>query len=242
MARASWVGSMKILDGFELPLRLAPAAKAKEVELNMICLDHTSKVEQVFQCQEAGEYVERDDLGRAYVAGERVTVIPKEDLEALKDEEGQRIEILETRSIYDFDLAFVAATYRAWTDEPYQKPLASFRRALDRLNMVALGTMVVSKRKYLVALRATPRMGLTVMRLFWQDEVREEVPCSDERADTQMTKLFTDAVLGMQRKGHEPVCGSQTDSFHDRLIALIKANEKDTITESLEKIWGVKGA
>ena len=238
MTQVAWSGSLEI-ERVSIPLKLMSAAKETGVSFVNICPIHHATVEQIFQCNTDGKIVEDPSWG--WLNGNHVAAtFTKDEVEAarrLAPNTPQSIKLTESRSIYDFDPAFVKATYRAWTPAPYQKVLASFRRALDRSQSVMLGEMVLDCKLNLVAVRATPRMGLIVMRMFWQDEVRPELPCSDEKADSEMYQSFAHLIM-LKRKGREaPVLEGIKNPHKAMLLQMVKERQEMTISEALDRFY-----
>lgn len=230
MNQASWVGVIKGF-GTDIPIRMAPATREQNYELHFVCLPHSSRVEQTWQCEANGELVEKEDLGTAFMRDElssTMVIVTEEDKNALEVRTEQAIEITETRPLHAFEPEWVVMSYWGWTDRLAGRALASLWRALDREQMVALGTIVLQQRLYPVALRAVARgkgkereRFLSIMRLRWPSEVRVAPAATLQEAESVETNAFRDRILDLNR-GHMPMLFGRDNPRYvamERLIA-----------------------
>lgn len=240
---ASWVGSMRFA-GIDIALKMQPADREDKIGLNMICPDHLARVEQIWQCNDAGEIVETP--GRAVVRqlGDMERVIPISDDERRtysETDDPAAITITETRSNYEFDPSWVAQTYWAWAEDHSSKvAMASLWRSLDRRNKIAIGSIVIDKRRHPVALRAAAvrRDGhqerhIQVIKLKWPEEVRVPAHKLDVAADPIETLLFNDQVDLMDRTGMPWGNGLVNESLK-KMEKLIAEKENEYLQRELK--------
>jgi non-homologous end joining protein Ku len=246
---ASWVGTLSIPHiKVSLPLKMAPASSEEKVALRMICREHGSTVEQVFQCHDNGEFIENDrdadlpNIGKGLVykaAGphgelvEHVLPIAQDEIDSLKLNFPQQIQITETRSVFDFDPAYIEQSYRVWTEPVFEAAWASLWRAMDRLQVMGFGIMILSKRGYRVALRASGKKEFTVYRLHWEEEMRDSLTITDHRADSAQVKAFTQGLEDIRQASDTPILPGIVNSYNAGLKSIIERKQNEYLKRAI---------
>jgi DNA end-binding protein Ku len=170
--RPYWTGFLK-LSLVTIGVRLYTATSEKErVRFHMIHGPSGERVRQQTVVPGLGP-VERDEIvkGYEYEKGRYVTVEPK-DLEKLRLETTDTIDIAEFVEDEDFDPVYLADPYYLVPDGSIaEAAYRVFREALQRTQKVAVGQVVINARERVVAIRPYGS-GLLVNAMRFEDEVR----------------------------------------------------------------------
>ena len=157
--RANWKGYLR-LSLVSCPIALYPASSLSEkVSFNRINRKTGHRLKQQNVDSETGEVVAREDTARGYeVAKGQYLMIEDQEIDAVQIESTRTIEIdrFVPRSEID-DLYIDAPYYLAPDGKVGQDAFAVIRDTIAKMNMVAVGRVVLTRREHIIALEAKGR-------------------------------------------------------------------------------------
>jgi DNA end-binding protein Ku len=187
---------------------------------------------------ETGEVVPREDTARGYEVGKgQYLIVDDDELEAVEVESTRTIEIDQFVPRSEIDDRYIDSPYYIAPDgEVGQDAFAVIRDTIAKMNMVALGRVVLTRREHVIALEPRGK-GLLGMTLRHPYEVRDEQPYFEDIADLKLPKDMMDLAshIVSNKSGHFDPSHFE-DRYENALIDLLKKKE------SGEKIVPVRGA
>ena len=173
--RANWKGYLR-LSLVSCPIALYPASSVSEkVSFNRINRKTGNRLKQQNVDSETGEVVPREDMVRGYeVAKGQYMIVEDEEIEAVQIESTRTIDIDQFVPKNEIDERYIESPYYIAPDGPVgQEAFAVIRDTIGKLNMVALGRVVLTRREHVIALEPKGR-GLLGITLRYPYEVRDE--------------------------------------------------------------------
>ena len=236
--RANWKGYLR-LSLVSCPIALFPASSLSEkVSFNRINRKTGNRLKQQNVDSETGEVVPREDTARGYEVGKgQYLIVDDDELEAVEVESTRTIEIDRFVPRNEIDDRYIDSPYYIAPDgEVGQDAFAVIRDTIAKMNMVALGRVVLTRREHVIALEARGK-GLLGMTLRYPYEVRDEQPYFESIADLKLPKDMMDLAshIVSNKSGHFDPSHFE-DRYENALIDLLKKKEAG------EKIVPVRGA
>jgi DNA end-binding protein Ku len=208
-----------------VPVRLSPAtSEADKVKFNQLNKATLNRVKQQLVDAETGDVVERSDIVKGYEfdSGRYVTVTDDE-LDALRIESSQVIDIEQTIAVGDLPPEYLEAPYFLAPDgQMADEAYAVIRDALAKTGRIGLGRMAVSSREYAVALRPEGP-GLTITTLRSAEEIRQPEFRNLPAAPIEMVQL-AESILTQKASTWDPA--RWNDRYQAALRELIEAKVK----------------
>jgi DNA end-binding protein Ku len=236
--RANWKGYLR-LSLVSCPIALYPASSLSEkVSFNRINRKTGNRLKQQNVDSETGDVVPREDIARGYEIGkEQYLIVEDEEFEAVEVESTRTIEIDEFVPRNEIDDRYVDSPYYIAPDgQVGQDAFAVIRDTIGKMNMVALGRVVLTRREHVIALEPRGR-GLLGMTLRYPYEVRDEQPYFEDIPELKLPKDMMDLAshIVSNKSGHFDPSHFE-DRYENALIDLLKKKEAG------EKITPVRGA
>ena len=236
--RANWKGYLR-LSLVSCPIALYPASSLSEkVSFNRINRKTGNRLKQQNIDSETGDVVPREDMERGYEIGKgQYLVVEDDELEAVQVESTRTIEIDQFVPRNEIDDRYIDSPYYVATDgEVGQDAFAVIRDTIAKMNMVALGRVVLTRREHVIALEPRGK-GLLGMTLRYPYEVREEQPYFEGIADLKLPKDMMDLAshIVSNKSGHFDPSHFE-DRYENAVVDLLKKKEAG------EKIVPVRGA
>jgi DNA end-binding protein Ku len=236
--RANWKGYLR-LSLVSCPIALYPASSLSEkVSFNRINRKTGNRLKQQNVDSETGEIVPREDIARGYEIGKgQYLVVEDDEFEAVQVESTRTIEIDQFVPRNEIDDRYIDSPYYIAPDgEVGQDAFAVIRDTIGKMNMVALGRVVLTRREHVIALEPRGR-GLLGMTLRYPYEVRDEQPYFEDIAELKLPKDMMDLAshIVSNKSGHFDPSHFE-DRYENALIDLLKKKEAG------EKITPVRGA
>ena len=236
--RANWKGYLR-LSLVSCPIALYPASSLSEkVSFNRINRKTGNRLKQQNVDSETGEVVPREDIARGYEIGKgQYLIIEDEELEAVEVESTRTIEIDEFVPRNEIDDRYIDSPYYIAPDgQVGQDAFAVIRDTIGKMNMVALGRVVLTRREHVIALEPRGR-GLLGMTLRYPYEVRDEQAYFEDIPELKLPKDMMDLAghIVSNKSGHFDHSHFE-DRYENALIDLLKKKEAG------EKITPVRGA
>jgi DNA end-binding protein Ku len=236
--RANWKGYLR-LSLVSCPIALYPASSLSEkVSFNRINRKTGNRLKQQNVDSETGEVVPREDIARGYEIGKgQYLIIEDEEFEAVEVESTRTIDIDEFVPRKEIDDRYIDSPYYIAPDgQVGQDAFAVIRDTIGKMNMVALGRVVLTRREHVIALEPRGR-GLLGMTLRYPYEVRDEQPYFEDIPELKLPKDMMDLAghIVSNKSGHFDPSHFE-DRYENALIDLLKKKEAG------EKIAPVRGA
>jgi DNA end-binding protein Ku len=200
--RANWKGYLR-LSLVSCPIALYPASSLSEkVSFNRINRKTGNRLKQQNVDSETGEMVSRDDMVRGYeIAKGQYMIVEDEEIEAVQIESTRTIDIDQFVPKNEIDERYIDSPYYLAPEGPVgQEAFAVIRDTIAKLNMVALGRVVLARREHVIALEPKGR-GLVGMTLRYPYEVRDEKPYFEDIPELKLSK--DDARPGCSHRADE---------------------------------------
>jgi DNA end-binding protein Ku len=236
--RANWKGYLR-LSLVSCPIALYPASSLSEkVSFNRINRKTGNRLKQQNVDSETGELVPREDIARGYEVGKgQYLIVEDDEVEAVQVESTRTIEIDQFVPRNEIDDRFVDSPYYIAPDgEVGQDAFAVIRDTIAKMNMVALGRVVLTHREHVIALEPRGK-GLLGMTLRYPYEVRDEQPYFEDIAELKLPKDMMDLAshIVSNKSGHLDPSHFE-DRYENALVDLLKKKQAG------EKIAPVRGA
>jgi DNA end-binding protein Ku len=225
--RANWKGYLR-LSLVSCPIALYPASSLSEkVSFNRLNRKTGNRLKQQNVDSETGEVVPREDTARGYeVAKGQYLIVEDEELNAVQIESTRTIDIDQFVPRTEIDERYIDSPYYIAPDgQVGQDAFAVIRDTIGKLNMVALGRVVLTRREHVIALEPTGR-GLLGLTLRYPYEVRDEASYFEDIPDLKLPKEMLDLATHIvnTKSGHFDPSQFQ-DRYENALIDLLKKKE-----------------
>jgi DNA end-binding protein Ku len=225
--RANWKGYLR-LSLVSCPIALYPASSLSEkVSFNRISRKTGNRLKQQNIDSETGDVVPREDTARGYeVAKGQYLIVEDEEIDAVQIESTRTIEIDQFVPRSEIDDRYVDSPYYIAPDGKVgQDAFAVIRETIAKMNMVAIGRVVLTRREHVIALEPKGR-GLVGLTLRYPYEVRDEKPYFEDIPDLKLPKEMLDLAthIVQTKAGHfDPT--QFDDRYENALIDLLKKKE-----------------
>ena len=225
--RANWKGYLR-LSLVSCPIALYPASSLSEkVSFNRLNRKTGNRLKQQNVDSETGEVVPREDTARGYeVAKGQYLIVEDEELDAVQIESTRTIDIDQFVPKTEIDERYIDSPYYLAPDgQVGQDAFAVIRDTIGKLNMVALGRVVLTRREHVIALEPKGR-GLLGLTLRYPYEVRDEASYFEHIPELKLPKDMLDLATHIvnTKSGHFDPSQFQ-DRYENALIDLLKKKE-----------------
>jgi DNA end-binding protein Ku len=225
--RANWKGYLR-LSPVSCPIALYPASSHSEkVSFNRINRKTGNRLKQQNVDSETGDVVPREDTARGYeVAKGQYLLVEDEEFEAIQIESSRTIDIDQFIPKNEIDERYIESPYYIAPDgQVGQDAFAVIRDTIGKMNMVALGRVVLTRREHVIALEPKGR-GLLGMTLRYPYEVRDEASYFEDIPELKLSKEMLDLASHIvnTKSGHfDP--SQFEDRYENALVDLLKKKE-----------------
>ena len=225
--RANWKGFLR-LSLVSCPIALYPASSLREkVSFNRINRKTGNRLKQQNVDSETGEVVPREDIARGYEVGKgQYLVVEDEEFEAIQIESTRTIDIDQFVPKSEIDERYIDSPYYIAPDgQVGQDAFAVIRDTIGKMNMVALGRVVLTRREHVIALEPRDR-GLLGLTLRYPYEVRNEAEYFEDIPELKLPKEMLDlaAHIITSKSGHFDPAQFE-DRYEKALLDLLKKKE-----------------
>ena len=235
--RANWKGFLR-LSLVSCPIALYPASSLQEkVSFNRINRKTGNRLKQQNVDSETGEVVSREDIARGYEVGKgQYLVVEDEEFEAIQIESTRTIDIDQFVPRREIDERYIDSPYYIVPDgQVGQDAFAVIRDTIAKMNLVALGRVVLTRREHVIALEPRDR-GLLGLTLRYPNEVRDHVAYFEDIPELKLPKEMLDLATHIvnTKFGHFNPSLFQ-DRYENALIDLLKKKEAGEKIEPLRE-------
>jgi len=236
--RANWKGYLR-LSLVSCPIALYPASSLREkTSFNRVNRKTGHRLKQQNVDTETGEVVPKEDIARGHkIETGQYLIVEDEELEAVQIESTRIIDIDQFVPKNELDERYIESPYYIAPDgQVGQDAFAVIRDTLGKLNMIALGRVVLTRREHVIALEPKGR-GLLGMTLRYPYEVRDEAPYFEDIPELKVPKEMLDLATHIvnTKSGHFDPSHFE-DRYENALIDVLKKKEAG------EKIEPAQGA
>jgi DNA end-binding protein Ku len=198
MPRTIWKGALSF-GLVNIPVGLYPATSDKSVHFNQFEEGTSDRIRYKKVNERTGEEVTNDQIVRGFdLGGGEYVILTDEELESAEPKKSRQIEISDFVDIGDIDPVFFRSSYYlAPEGDGADKAYALLRRAMGQENKVAIATLVMRNKEYLVAIRPDDD-ALALHTMYFSDEVRtpgKELPGLPEDGDVSNRELSMAQLL-----------------------------------------------
>jgi DNA end-binding protein Ku len=212
MPSAIWTGSISF-GLVQVPVRLVSATKSRDVSFNQLEEGTGARIRYKKVSDQTGEEVPPDKIKRGYeISKGRYVMIEPDELDVLRPKGSHAIEIEEFVDLDEIDPLYFEQPYYLVPDAKGVKPYKLLVEAMNELNKVAIGRIIVRSKERLVAIRTVDDM-LCIETMRYADEVlpREGLIPSDSDVE------LTDREVAMARQLVESLASEEflPEKYHD---------------------------
>ena len=225
--RANWKGYLR-LSLVSCPIALYPASSLSEkVSFNRINRKTGNRLKQQNVDSETGEVVPREDIARGYEVGKgQYLVVEDKEFEAIQIESTRTIDIGQFVPKSEIDERYIDSPYYIAPDgQVGQDAFAVIRDTIGKMNMVALGRVVLTRREHVIALEPKDR-GLLGLTLRYPYEVRDQAAYFEDIPELKLPKEMLDLATHIvnTKSGHFDPAQFE-DRYENALVDLLKKKE-----------------
>jgi DNA end-binding protein Ku len=165
-----WTGAISF-GLVQVPVRLVTATKNRDVSFNQLEEGTSSRIRYRKVSDQTGEEVPADKIVKGYeISKGRYVVIETEEIDALQPKAAHTIDIEEFIDLDQIDPIYFENPYFLAPDPKGIKPYELLVQAMQEMNKVAIGRVVLRSKERLVAIR--PYEGvLCIETMRYADEV-----------------------------------------------------------------------
>jgi DNA end-binding protein Ku len=196
MARTIWSGSLSF-GLVNVPVGLYPATADKTIHFNQFQAGTADRIRYKKVNERTGEEVAQGDIVKGFNVGDGDYVILSDDeLTAADPERSRSIGISDFVDLDSIDPVYYrSAYYLAPQGEGARKAFALLRQVLADANKVAVATLVMRNKEYLVTIRPDAE-ALVLQTMYFSDEVRDP---AEELPNLPIAEEFSDREIAMAR-------------------------------------------
>jgi DNA end-binding protein Ku len=196
MARTIWSGSLSF-GLVNVPVGLYPATSDKTIHFNQFQAGTSDRIRYKKVNERTGEEVAQSDIVKGFNVGDGEYVILSDDeLTAADPERSRSIGITDFVDLDAIDPVYYrSAYYLGPQGEGARKAFALLRQVLADANKVAVATLVMRNKEYLVTIRPDAE-ALVLQTMYFSDEVRDP---KEELPNLPDAEEFSDREIAMAR-------------------------------------------
>jgi DNA end-binding protein Ku len=218
--RAYWKGFLR-LSLVSCPIQLFPATSEREkVSFNQINRETGNRIRYRKVDEDTGEEVESENIVKGFqVSKGQYIEVDDDELETIALESTRTIEIDEFVPKSEIDELYnIRPYYIAPDGKVGQDAFVVIRDVIEKMNMVAIGRVVLTSREHTIALQPRGK-GLMGMLLRYPYEVRDEKEYFDDISNVKISKDMMDLAKHIveTKSGH-----FKPEKFEDHYEAALK--------------------
>jgi DNA end-binding protein Ku len=223
MPRTIWKGALSF-GLVNIPVGLYPATSDKSIHFNQFEEGTSDRIRYKKVNERTGEEVSQDRIVRGFdLGGGEYVILSEEELESAEPKKSRQIEISDFVGLVDIDpVYFRSSYYLAPEGAGADKAYALLRRAMAEAGRVAIATLVMRNKEYLVAIRPEDD-ALALHTMYFSDEVRApgrdlELPETGDVTERELSM----AQLLIESMESEWDPGRFHDTHREKVEALIE--------------------
>ncbi len=236
MPRSVWKGALSF-GLVNVPVGLYPATSDKSIHFNQFEQGTSDRIRYKKVNERTGSEVPSDRIIKGVdIGGGEYVILSDEELASAEPERTRQIEITDFVELDTIDPVFYRSTYYlAPEGTGADKPYALLRTAMQGAGRVAIATLVMRNKEYLVAIRPEGD-ALALQTMFFSDEVRSpgrDLPALPD-AEGLSAKEISMAQLLIESMESEWDPERFHDTHREKVEALVEAKRigQEIITET----------
>ena len=221
MPRTTWKGSLSF-GLVDVPIGLYPATQSKSIHFNQFEKGTSDRIRYKKVNERTGKEVEATSIIKGVdLGGGEYVMVSDAELAAAEPEKSRSIEITDFVDLKDIDPVYFNTTYYlAPEGDAAKKAYGLLRQAMRDSGKVAIATLVMHNKEYLVAIRPEADV-LALETMYFADEVRSptnELPNLPGAADVSAQELkMANLLIGAMESQWQP------ERYHDTHRAKVEA-------------------
>ena len=224
MARTIWKGALSF-GLVNIPVGLYPATSDKSIHFNQFEEGTSDRIRYKKVNERTGEEVAQDQIVRGFdLGGGEYVIMTDEELESAEPKKSRQVEITDFVDQQDIDpVYFRSSYYLAPEGAGADKAYALLRQAMAESDRVAIATLVMRNKEYLVAIRPEGD-ALALHTMYFSDEVRQpgqdlpELPEENEVSDRELS--MAQLLIESMQNDWDPA--RYHDTHREKVEALIE--------------------
>ena len=224
MARTIWKGALSF-GLVNIPVGLYPATSDKSIHFNQFEEGTSDRIRYKKVNERTGEEVAQDQIVRGFdLGGGEYVIMTDEELESAEPKKSRQVEITDFVDQQDIDpVYFRSSYYLAPEGAGADKAYALLRQAMAESDRVAIATLVMRNKEYLVAIRPEGD-ALALHTMYFSDEVRQpgqdlpELPEDNEVSDRELS--MAQLLIESMQNDWDPA--RYHDTHREKVEALIE--------------------
>ena len=215
MARAIWSGSLSF-GLVSVPVGLYSATQDKTIHFNQFESGTADRIRYKKVNERTGREVSQSKIVKGFGLGDgEYVMLTDDELTAADPERSRTISILDFVDASDIDpLYYRSGYYLAPQGEGARRAYALLRQAMADEHKVAVASLVMRNKEYLVTVRPDgPEPVLVLQTMFFSDEVRS---AAEELPNLPSEEKFNDRELAIARQLIDAMASPwDADQYHD---------------------------
>ena len=215
------------------PVKLYTATEQKDVRFRLLHSECLTPIKNQRYCPFHDRVIEWKDVVRGYeVSKGKFVTVTDEELESIPLDTSHSVNISGFVELQEIDPLYYEHSYYVAPDEGGAKAFLLLREALQEVNRVAVGQVVIRDKEYPVALR--PYQGAMVMAtLYYADEVRalsdlDELPVQT-KVHPNERKMAVQLVDNLAMEFH---IEEFKDEYREKVLAMLKSKAEGQTVEA----------
>jgi DNA end-binding protein Ku len=221
--RTIWKGALSF-GLVNIPVGLYPATSDKSIHFNQFEEGTSDRIRYKKVNERTGEEVSQDRIVRGFdLGGGEYVILSEAELESAEPKKSRQIEISDFVGLVDIDpVYFRSSYYLAPEGAGADKAYALLRRAMAEAGRVAIATLVMRNKEYLVAIRPEDD-ALALHTMYFSDEVRApgrdlELPETGDVTERELS--MAQLLIESMESDWDP--GRFHDTHREKVEALIE--------------------
>lgn len=234
--RSVWNGTISF-GLVSIPIKLYAAVSRGGISFKLLCEKCMTPVRYERHCEGCEGPVDWENIIKALPLGDgQYLPFTKEELEMIKPEKTDRIEIVEFVGSDDIQPIYYDKFYFCGPTKKTERSYFLFKKVLEDSEKVAIGKFVMRDREYVAAIQPY-RTGLLLSTLNYSYEIRDIVDVDNlaEEPELKKEEIKLAQQLVDQLTEDELDLENFKDEFAERLQEMINKKEKITVSEGKEE-------
>lgn len=203
-------------------IKLIPATKSKDVSFHQLDKQTGSRIKYRKVSSTSGEEVSSDQIVKGYeIEPDEYVLVEPEELEAMAPTSSHKIDIDAFVDLGDIDPIYFENPYYVIPDKKSGKPYSLLVEAMEKMQKVAIGRMVMRTKEYLVAIRPLDGL-LCIETMRFADEIvaRDNLVPKSEEEPTKKEAAMARQIIESLSEEFEPK--KYGDRYREQLLDLIQ--------------------
>jgi len=209
-----------------IPVGIYSAIEEQDIHFNQLHATCGCRIKQRRFCPTCNRDVEYDELVKGYeIAKDQYVQLTQQDLDQLRAEESEEMQILEFVPLTTIDPIYFENTYHLGPEKRGEKVYQLLVHSMNEMGRVALAKFVWRGKEGLYVIRAV-HGRLLLHRMHYQDEIREfEVSSqSDQHPNAAELKLAAQLIESISGPAFDAT--AYHDDYRERVLELIEEKSK----------------